>query len=68
MSFASILVHCSALVFWLSFQLETLKEVAASWEDAPRRSRHPRLPVIMAHNDFVRQTFERVKANLDQMG
>lgn len=49
-------------------ELEKSKEVAEFWEDAPRRSRHPRLPVIMAHNDFVRQTFERVKANLDQMG
>jgi len=49
-------------------ELEKLKEVAEFWEDAPRRSRHPRLPLILAHNDFVRQTFERVRANLDQMG
>ena len=49
-------------------ELEKLKEIAEFWEDAPRRSRHPRLPVILAHNDFVTQTFERVKSNLDQMG
>jgi hypothetical protein len=29
---------------------------------------HPRVPVILKHNDFVKETFLRVKANLDQMG
>jgi len=28
---------------------------------------HPRLPVIVAHNNFVRTTFEAVKGNLDPM-
>ncbi|CAB9499232.1 M protein repeat protein [Seminavis robusta] len=28
---------------------------------------HPRLPLIMRHNEFVRNTFLLVKANLDQM-
>lgn len=28
---------------------------------------HPRLPLIMRHNDFVKQTFLAVKANLDPM-
>jgi hypothetical protein len=28
---------------------------------------HPRVPVILKHNAFVKETFERVKANLDQM-
>ncbi len=26
---------------------------------------HPRLPLILAHNEFVRQTFQNVKTNLD---
>jgi len=30
-------------------------------------SKHPRLPIIMEHNDFVRTTFEAVKGNLDPM-
>ena len=28
---------------------------------------HPRLPLIMEHNEFVRETFLRVKANIDNM-
>lgn len=28
---------------------------------------HPRLPLIMGHNEFVRGTFLKVKANLDNM-
>ena len=30
-------------------------------------SQHPRLPLIMRHNEFVRETFLRVKARLDPM-
>lgn len=30
-------------------------------------AQHPRLPLIIAHNDFVRSTFMNVKSNLDQM-
>lgn len=30
-------------------------------------NQHPRLPVIQRHNDFVRETFMRVKQNLDPM-
>lgn len=29
---------------------------------------HPRVPVILKHNGFVRETFLRVKDNLDRMG
>ena len=29
--------------------------------------RHPRLPLIMRHNQFVSDTFERVKQNIDNM-
>ena len=52
-------------------ELEKLKEIAEFWNDRPSMAyspKHPRLPVIMSHNDFVSQTFEKVKANLDQMG
>lgn len=27
---------------------------------------HPRLPLIIRHNDFVKETFQAVKASLDQ--
>ncbi|KAL3908791.1 MAG: hypothetical protein SGILL_008347 [Bacillariaceae sp.] len=30
-------------------------------------STHPRVPVILKHNEFVKETFQRVKANIDQM-
>ncbi len=30
-------------------------------------SRHPRLPLLMRHNDFVKNTFERVQQQLDHM-
>jgi len=30
-------------------------------------SRHPRLPLIMNHNEFVRNTFELVLQNLDNI-
>lgn len=30
-------------------------------------NRYPRLPVILKHNEFVKETFLRVKANLDAM-
>eukprot|EP00957_Ditylum_brightwellii_P152271 11592887-Ditylum_brightwellii.AAC.1 len=31
-------------------------------------ARHPCVPVIFAHNDFVRQTLWAVKGSLDNMG
>lgn len=37
-------------------------EKTASLKDAEK---HPRLPLIMAHNNFVRQTFLRVKEQVD---
>jgi hypothetical protein len=44
--------------------LDRLSTLAASKD--PRT--HPRAPVILKHNQFVRETFSRVKANLDRMG
>jgi dihydrodipicolinate synthase/N-acetylneuraminate lyase len=40
--------------------LNTLKSKSIGKDPAE----HPRLPLIMAHNEFVRETFERVSANL----
>jgi len=28
---------------------------------------HPRLPIILQHNEFVKETFLKVKANLQQL-
>jgi len=46
--------------------LSTLDELGAK-ADGKDVNEHPRLPLILRHNDFVRQTFLRVKANLDPM-
>ena len=48
-------------VDYLANELEELSE--NSWRKDI--SRHPRLPLIMKHNDFVRNTFELVQQNLD---
>lgn len=44
-------------------QLDTLsaKSEGKSWDE------HPRLPLILRHNEFVRSTFENVKMKLDPM-
>lgn len=44
-------------------ELDELSALAKSKD--PRT--HPRVPVILKHNEFVKETFQRVKANLDQM-
>jgi len=36
----------------------------AQGQDAQR---HPRLPLIMGHNEFVKMTFDNVQKNLDNM-
>ena len=41
-------------------QLDTLSSIATSKDP----SLHPRLPLILKHNEFVKQTFLNVKANL----
>lgn len=49
---------------------DTLKEL----DDLSGKARtkdpatHPRVPVILQHNEFVKSTFLAVKANLDAMG
>jgi len=31
------------------------------------KKRHPRLPLIMRHNEFVKGTFDNIRQNLDNM-
>ncbi|OEU20387.1 ribulose-1,5-bisphosphate carboxylase-like protein [Fragilariopsis cylindrus CCMP1102] len=44
-------------------ELDQLSQKANSYDP----STHPRVPVILQHNAFVKETFLRVKANLDNM-
>lgn len=46
--------------------LKLLDELSSK-ADGKDVNEHPRLPLILAHNDFVRNTFLAVKANLDPM-
>ncbi|KAL7539451.1 hypothetical protein ACHAWF_006409 [Thalassiosira exigua] len=46
-------------------ELEELRVWQATVKDT---GRHPRLPLIMRHNDFVRNIFQLVKQNLASMG
>lgn len=54
-------------VDYLVNELEELSE--NSWRRTFRKgeTRHPRLPLLMRHNEFVRETFEAVQQNLDTM-
>jgi len=45
------------------FQLDELSRKAVG----QNMGRHPRLPLILRHNDFIRHTFVRVKERLDPM-
>ncbi|VEU38044.1 unnamed protein product [Pseudo-nitzschia multistriata] len=44
-------------------ELDRLSNMAASYDP----NAHPRAPLILQHNAFVKQTFEAVKYNLDSM-
>jgi hypothetical protein len=46
--------------------LRDLENLSAKARSKDPRT-HPRVPVILKHNEFVKETFQRVKANLDQM-
>lgn len=50
-------------VDYFLIELEELSQ--NSWNKDVQR--HPRLPLIMSHNEFVKNTFERVQQNLDNM-
>lgn len=47
----------------LLLELEELKKKT----DGKDPNTHPRLPIIMKHNEFVKQTFLKVQARLDPM-
>ena len=46
--------------------LEQLDSLSAK-ADGKDWNEHPRLPLILRHNEFVRSTFENVKLKLDPM-
>ena len=54
-------------VDYLMTELEDLSE--SSWRKTFRKDRdsHPRLPLLLRHNTFVRDIFELVQQNLDGM-
>jgi len=54
-------------VDYLVNELDDLSE--SSWRKTFRKDqhRHPRLPLILRHNNFVREIFELVQQNLDGM-
>lgn len=47
--------------------LKEVDELSAKARAKDART-HPRVPVILKHNEFVKNTFLKVKANLDAMG
>jgi hypothetical protein len=62
--------------YWPYTKAELLKHVDTMLRDLDRWSAkaasydlntHPRVPLILQHNEFVKKTFLRVKANLDMM-
>ncbi|KAL7550390.1 hypothetical protein ACHAWF_013631 [Thalassiosira exigua] len=62
--------------YWQYTKEEMQKHVDGTLRDLDRWSEkarsydlntHPRVPLILQHNDFVKETFMRVKANLDMM-
>mmetsp|Transcript_30310 Transcript_30310/g.73193 ORF Transcript_30310/g.73193 Transcript_30310/m.73193 type:complete len:467 (-) Transcript_30310:83-1483(-) len=59
----------AALQLHVSFVLNELEELGV-WQmtKVMDSGRHPRLPLIMRHNEFVKNTFERVRQNLGSMG
>ena len=65
--FAQTLTVLRAHVDYLMNELDDLSE--SSWRKTFRKgsSSHPRLPLILRHNNFVRGIFELVQQNLDGM-
>ena len=54
-------------VDYLMTELEDLSE--SSWRKTFRKDRdsHPRLPLLLRHNNFIMEIFELVQQNLDGM-
>ena len=42
-------------------------DILSAKADGKDLNEHPRLPLILRHNDFVNQIFLNVKANVDPM-
>lgn len=61
--FATTLKALQQHVDYLVTELEELSE--NSWRKD--LTRHPRFPLLMKHNQFVKQIFESVQQNLDNM-
>jgi len=62
--------------YWQYTKQELQKHVDGTLRDLERWSAkaqsydlntHPRVPLILQHNEFVKETFLRVKTNLDMM-
>lgn len=65
--FAQTLAVLRKHVDYLMNELDDLSE--SSWRKTFRKDnhRHPRLPLILRHNNFVREIFELVQQHLDGM-
>lgn len=66
--FAQTLAVLQKHVDYLVNELDDLSE--SSWRKTFRKdqqNRHPRLPLLLRHNNFVREIFELVQENLDGM-
>jgi len=57
-----------ALRSHVDYVLGELDELATWQATKLDAGRHPRLPLIVRHNEFVRNTFEMVRQNLNAMG
>lgn len=57
---------CTALKKHVDTFLKQLDDLQAK-SAGKNFDEHPRLPLILRHNEFVKETFLRVKANLDPM-
>ena len=57
---------CTALKTHVDTFLKQLDELSAK-SVGKDYNEHPRLPLILRHNEFVKETFLKVKANLDPM-
>ena len=51
----------------VDYLVNTLDELSENgvWKPKKNAERNPRLPLLMKHNDFVRNTFYRVQQTLD---
>lgn len=52
----------------VDYLVNELDELSESTIWKRRNEKHPRLPLLMKHNDFVRDIFNRVQQNLDTLG